>query len=435
MVCRRFVPGAAALALPPRVPPPFCLAPTTPSPDLEAPAAPPPAPVPLPLAFIRQSAGHGIFVASAMSSFRRLVHLVTSDCSIRNTYSLRSIDMSALFAAAAAGNRGGESHHHPPAEPSPLPPPDISFYPPFQNCHGQGSMEFMLLGGNHNKVVAADQTGRTVLYDPDQHAIRTMRSLNEPKTTRPVSVTIGDDLYVLETILPEPPDQDGCFECFEWDTAVGSDRDWHPRVLPTPPYEHEPEADDVKYPVLGIKSYTVVDGTKIWISKADTGTYAYDTAAGAWSKAGEWTLPFTGHAHYVPEHGLWFGLSGTRAHGCVLRAADLAAASPRRPPATRNLWRDLVPPAEWRVALVPHLVHLGAGKFCIARFFDTDPFYGQYTYAVFTGVEVVRCADADGGLRMVKYGSKLYMLLSSMGYKHEGSGSSLGRIKKVLRMG
>ena len=55
------------------------------------------------------------------------------------------------------------------------------------------------------------------------------------------------------------------------------------------------------------------------------------------------------------------------------------------------------------------LVHLGT-----ARFFTTD-LLGPYPagHAVFTAVEVERCAAADGGLRMMKHGS-LYMLLHEM---------------------
>ena len=58
---------------------------------------------------------------------------------------------------------------------------------------------------------------------------------------------------------------------------------------------------------------------------------------------------------------------------------------------------------------VSRLVHLGS-----ARFFTTD-MLGPYPagHAVFTAVEVERCAATDGGLRMVKHGS-LYMLLHEM---------------------
>ena len=81
----------------------------------------------------------------------------------------------------------------------------------------------------------------------------------------------------------------------------------------------------------------------------------------------------------------------------------------------RNLWKDFTPPAEWTVfSPVSCLVHLGSARFCIARFFTTD-LLGPYPvgHAVFTAVEVERCAATDGGLRMVKHGS-LYMLLHEM---------------------
>uniref|UniRef100_A0A0A9BJ73 Uncharacterized protein n=1 Tax=Arundo donax TaxID=35708 RepID=A0A0A9BJ73_ARUDO len=358
-------------------------------------------------------------------NFRRLVHLVVDDMNVRRrTYSLRSIDMSHLFRRPlkSPGDPGCRPDHHPPPmeenqkmKPSPLPAPAMSFCPPRRSWFHEGEMAFVLLGGGHNKVVATDQTGRAVLYDPDQHAVHTLRGFAGPKST-PVSLTIdGDHLYVLDT-LPRPSHEDQCFECLEYNRD--GDEDWYPRVLPTPPpYKHEPDpaAEDPTAP--SVDSYAASsDGSCIWVSDERSGTYSFNTATAAWSKAGDWALPFSGLAEYVPEHGAWFGLRDDR---CVFCAVDLASASTRRAPAVRNLWKDLAPPAEWTVPLRSHLVHLGSSRFCIARFFTTDPFSSNVypvTHAVFTAVEVERCADADGGLRMVKHGSKLYTLLYDMEY-------------------
>uniref|UniRef100_A0A0A8XP08 DUF1618 domain-containing protein n=1 Tax=Arundo donax TaxID=35708 RepID=A0A0A8XP08_ARUDO len=360
-------------------------------------------------------------------SFRRLVHLVVSDMSVRRrTYSLRSIDMSHLFRRPLECPGGRPDYHPPPMEenlqemkPSPLPAPAMSFYPPRQMEFHEGQMEFMLLGGRHNKVVATDQTGRAVLYDPDQYAVQTLRGFAVPKST-PISFTIGGDhLYVLD-VRPWPGREEQCFECLDYQRD--GDEDWYPRVLPPPPtyrYKHDPEVEDF---APSIDSYTVCgDGSRIWISEERDGTYSFDIAAAAWSKVGDWALPFSGAAEYVPEHGAWFGLRDDD-RCCVFCAVDLAAATARRPPAVRNLWKDLAPPAEWTVPLTSHLVHLGSARFCIARFFTTNPFGPDadavypVTHAVFTAVEVERCADADGGLRMVKHGSKLYTLLYGMPY-------------------
>ncbi|RLN28773.1 hypothetical protein C2845_PM05G02760 [Panicum miliaceum] len=88
--------------------------------------------------------------------------------------------------------------------------------------------------------------------------------------------------------------------------------------------------------------YAAVDGgggpTRILVSKERIGTYSFDTAAEAWSKAGDWTLPFSGRAEYVPEHGLWFGLGDDGPFAFC--AVDLAAATARRPPPVRKLWRS-----------------------------------------------------------------------------------------------
>ncbi|CAN6338814.1 unnamed protein product [Urochloa humidicola] len=348
-------------------------------------------------------------------SFRRLVHLVVDDMGLRRTYSLRSIDMSHLFRSPRESIGGREP---PPMEenlemkPCPLPAPTMSFYPPRQCQYYDGQMEFMLLGGRHNKVVATDQTGRAILYDPDQHSVRTLCSLAAHKST-PASLTIGEDhLYVLGTV---PGGDDRCFECLEFDRD--GDEDWHRRVLPPPPYKHNSEMQES---TPGVDSYAAVgggsDSTRILVSKARLGTYSFDTAVAAWSKAGDWTLPFSGRAEYVPELGLWFGL---RDDGpCAFCAMDLAAATARKPPAVLNLWKDFAAPAEWAVfPPVSHLVHLGSARFCIARFFTTDAFASStypVTHAVLTAVEVERCAAASGGLRMVKHGSMLYTLLHEM---------------------
>lgn len=216
-----------------------------------------------------------------MMSFWRLVHLVVDDISIRSTFSLRSIDMFSLFRDPP-----------PPVEelkPSPLPAPSISFYPPRRSRFAQGEMEFMLLGGKHNKIVATNHTGRAALYNPDQHAVLTLRSLATPKSL-PISLTIDEDhLYILDTI-PREGSEDQCFECLEYDRD--GDGDWHPRVLPPPPYKYEPYMWET---TPSVDSYTAISGGScILISKAHFGTYSFDTATEVWSKAGEWTLPFSG---------------------------------------------------------------------------------------------------------------------------------------------
>ncbi|KAJ1266187.1 hypothetical protein BS78_08G131500 [Paspalum vaginatum] len=277
-------------------------------------------------------------------------------------------------------------------KPSPLPAPSMSFYPPRRGRYNDGKMEFMLLGGRHNQVVATDQTGRAVIYDPGQHAVRTLHRLAAPKST-PVSLTVGDDhLYVLDT-CPRPGDEDTCFECLEYDRD--GDQDWRPRALPPPPYGYDPGLWES---TTSVDSYAVVGNggdddddadPHILISRDRFGTYSFDTAARAWSKAGHWTLPFSGRVEYVPEHGLWFGLRDD--DPCVLC---------------------------WTEPLESHLVHLGSAKFCIARFFTTDPLAPSWpvTQAVFTAVEVERCGNCAGGIRVVKHRSKLYTLLSGMIY-------------------
>ncbi|KAE8773748.1 hypothetical protein D1007_53988 [Hordeum vulgare] len=44
-------------------------------------------------------------------------------------------------------------------------------------------------------------------------------------------------------------------------------------------------------------------------SYGSEGTYCFHTATHEWSKAGDWVMPFIGKADYVPELGLWFGIS------------------------------------------------------------------------------------------------------------------------------
>lgn len=57
---------------------------------------------------------------------------------------------------------------------------------------------------------------------------------------------------------------------------------------------------------LPINSYTMdAAGSGILVSNnASQLTYRFDIVSGAWSKAGDWVLPFTNLTEYLPEHNL-----------------------------------------------------------------------------------------------------------------------------------
>ncbi|RCV19491.1 hypothetical protein SETIT_3G389300v2 [Setaria italica] len=159
----------------------------------------------------------------------------------------------------------------------------------------------------------------------------------------------ADSLYV-------PPCGFDVLACY----PVGS---WRWRPLPPPPFVHDPgyRAPDDKAAVA-----VVSGGATICVSAA-AATYAFDTVARAWSKAGDWVLPFHGEAAHVPVLGLWLGMSagssGSRHDVC---AVDLAAAGMGSPAAVQHVGLDLVdPPKNWSLANQT-LVNLGSGRFCVA---------------------------------------------------------------------
>ncbi|OEL38153.1 hypothetical protein BAE44_0000828 [Dichanthelium oligosanthes] len=303
-----------------------------------------------------------------------------------------------------------------------LPRPVITFQPPSSNTDF-GIMHFMLFSSTHsakNQIIGTDQRGNTLLYSMDSHTIRVMPTLNQPKRM-PLSLTVGDSLYVMD-IFPRPSDTK-CFEALTHGCASSdpfSRRDWHWHTLPPPPHIFEP---GYELPSGYIRSSTVVGHSNICVSAGNIGTYSFDTMSRVWSKAGDWVLPFLGRAEYIPEYNLWFGLS--YADNQLLCASDLSVTSELKPPTLCHVWEDnLRTPEDW-VRGMAYVVHLGSGKFCVARFFKTpeeEPCVdGRFScresdmFAVLTGVEVERCGKAGrGGLRMITHRSKQYRLANKL---------------------
>uniref|UniRef100_A0A0E0N9T7 Uncharacterized protein n=1 Tax=Oryza rufipogon TaxID=4529 RepID=A0A0E0N9T7_ORYRU len=133
----------------------------------------------------------------------------------------------------------------------------------------------------------------------------------------------------------------------------------------------------------------------------------------AWSKAGDWELPFRGRAEHVPEHGLWFGISDM--DGTILGAWNLSSAFQQPQPPVASLQvkgfsveshSDDRRRRELEV-YASQVVHLGGGKLCVAKMFSVDRRErGEINFAMLTGVEVVR--GRGGKLRVVKHKSRRY---------------------------
>lgn len=334
-------------------------------------------------------------IESKMGNWRRYVYLLVNNFN-RATYPLRRINASSLFSSSNNNSMKPEEAH--------LPNPFISFTPPRSN-YGNGRLDFFSLfgrGKNKSLIAGADQKGFTFLYDLDQHAIHKQVCLNEPKMCNTISVAAGDALYVLDK-MPRP----GGFEALRYEVPkdLSTSRDWRWYCLQPPPYVLAPG-----YTPTAISTYTVVNDTDIWISTPGFGTYSFDTACGSWRKSGDWELPFRGRADYFPEYGLWLGFS-TR--DGMLCSSDLRAATKQSgPQLLHEDWKDVQAQEGW-ILMKSFLVHLGSGKFCVAKFFQTvdkgssEELCQIENFAVLTGLTLQQCG-ANGELRMIRHRSHLY---------------------------
>nr|CAB3466068.1 unnamed protein product [Digitaria exilis] len=341
-------------------------------------------------------------------SFRRFVYLVMNDTK-RRDFPLRRIDASRLFFPA-----GERPPVPPPLEDARLPPAAIRFSPPITDT-SNGDMEFMLLGGRgrkRSKVVAADHTGRCVLYDPALRTVRTLPELTAPKFMA-ASLTIGESLFIIDKHFNLTFSRNDCFDALYFDE---DDADWECYSLPPPPYmdTYDPDSQGLRYRAH-ITSYAEVTnrgsggGSSIWVSKEGLGTHSFDVQSGKWKKTGDWVLPFWGPGRYIREHKLWFGLSADEDDGVVC-ASDLTQTQPAAP---RILYRDAATPPDWK-GKSSTLVHLGHSRFCLARFFRIIQPGGLpcIKFVVFTGLKV---EQGDGEeLRMVKHRSHRYSLVNKL---------------------
>ncbi|KAF8748246.1 hypothetical protein HU200_012989 [Digitaria exilis] len=201
----------------------------------------------------------------------------------------------------------------------------------------------------------------------------------------------GSCLYIMEKFMEKVTSayQDqGQFEGFIHTSSETSFRkSWYRHSLPPPPYVLDPG-----YQPAGIHSQAVLGGgSHLCISALGHGTYCFDTASREWSHAGDLMLPINGMAD--------------------------------------DIWRIHYPP-DWDSYGITNVISLGAGRFCIVKFFETMQ-VGTYCFgepvvddifAVFTGVELLPSRakgdklNGNGkckwrrGIRMVQHMSKVHVL-------------------------
>lgn len=239
----------------------------------------------------------------------------------------------------------------------------------------------------------------------------------------PFSLTVGSSLYVMDA-FPEPPNGSEyhsfqALSCGHLNSHLYKQWYWH--SLPPPPFVFGPP-DPSHY----IESYAVVAGTDILMSNKAKHTYCFDTVKSTWRKVGDWPMPFSLLAEYVPKLKLWFGLS-SMGHGYGFVAANLMASSDCKetsPPVVHGCWKEYMqPPPEWSLVR-SQVVHLGCHKFCIIRFFEVGKLNvcsethktfkaEEELHTVLTGVEVVSCGQE---LQVLKHKSERYKLNLSNDY-------------------
>ncbi|VAH24857.1 unnamed protein product [Triticum turgidum subsp. durum] len=202
------------------------------------------------------------------------------------------------------------------------------------------------------------------------------------------------DLYIIDGLLhPDKAEVRPQFEALVWrgfDQSAISSKFWHCDILPLPPWiNHHEHAMVFGHALVGDSICFSICGAQ------GAGTYCFHIATREWSKAGDCLMPFHGKADYVPELGLWFGMSQDN----LLCAADLSGLvrGEELSPDKMRIWQRDDLPEEWQPNSLrnPCVVSLGYGRFIIVDFLDFIKFNKEWNemdavkeFALFTGMEL-----------------------------------------------
>ncbi|CAM0946834.1 unnamed protein product [Alopecurus aequalis] len=318
---------------------------------------------------------------------RRFVNLLVKKLSGggRPTFSLHRIDPASLFRPTGSPK---------PADPAGikearLPPAAVSFY-----GRRNGWIDFMAL---NDDVMAADHEGRLLLYDGAVGAVRVVNPMVGSKRGS-ISLNLGADFFFVMTREVSRTRQ-----VHHWQALSFKDWLWHP-------------LKPLSFDMLDYIRHPRYDKYKLGLEQLDPFELGAYTAVRDDSEIGDWALPFSGHAHYLAEHGLWIGFSEKDEQLCAADLRQQPPAPPLRKFPLLHLWEE-APLSETWTPTATSLFPLGSGKLCIARCFRTingekllPSEYGHEkaeNFAVLAGVEVVEHAGT-GSLQVIKHNSVCY---------------------------
>ncbi|XP_048537308.1 uncharacterized protein LOC125515853 [Triticum urartu] len=334
-------------------------------------------------------------------------------------------------------------------------PPQLDYY--MLNHH---TVHF-LPTASESKVVLVDRGNRMLRFDvvDGTRCIDTLPWLHGPKVM-PMSISVpptdvhlydGEhtgDLYIIDGLLyPHMAEERPQFEALVWRGIRPTHHSfWHCDILPLPPWithhkrafvhGHALVGDTICFSISGTEDASTSNSAGI----EGAGTYCFHIATREWSKAGDWLMPFHGKADYVPELGLWFGISS---QGNLPCAADLSGVVTGEEPSPdkMRIWARDDLPEEWQPDILfrSKVASLGSGRFILMDMLDTIAPASGKEFTLFTGMELAfsngskgnesghhnsrgnessSSGDENGakgkgtmcGLRMIKHKSGRYML-------------------------
>ncbi|XP_037454237.1 uncharacterized protein LOC119324558 [Triticum dicoccoides] len=274
---------------------------------------------------------------------------------------------------------------------------------------------------SESKVVIADRGNRMLRFDvvDGTRCIDTLPWLNGPKvmpmaiSVPPTDVHIHDgedtgDLYIIDGLLyPHMAEERPQFEALVWRVIRPTrHRFWHCDILPLPPWiTHRKRAFVHSHALVGDTicfSISGTEGASTYRSSNSAGvegagTYCFHIETREWSKAGDWLMPFHGKADYVPELGLWFGISS---QGNLPCAADLSGVVTGEEPSPEKMriWARDDLPDEWQPDILfrSKVASLGSGRFILMDMLGTIASASRKEFTLFTGIEVAFSNGSKG---------------------------------------